>query len=96
MTCKDFIWGYYCESNGKVYIPFLSGAWKLSEVLEFVYEKTGNKRMVFSAVLNPPEFRKHLHNIVEERREWSELHGDYSYCIEIEYQPREVSKCSST
>ena len=90
MSCINRPWGYYCVCKDKVYIPLLNGSHRLRDVLADVYKKTKCKRMIFSAVINPTEFRKHLHHVIEERQEWSELHQDYSYCIEIEYQPQEA------
>ena len=57
---------------------------------KLLFKKTGQVRMIFSAVLNPEEFKTHLRNIVREWNQWYEEMQDYSYCIEIKYEPKNV------
>ena len=78
-------WGYAVVKKDAIWIPAVMG--DLRQILDGLYEKTKIKRMIFSAVLNPEEMRKHLKNIKREWNQWWEEMGDYSYCIEIEYEP---------
>lgn len=77
-------WGYAVVYENVVWIPAVKG--NLKEILAWLYKKTGIKRIIFSAVLNPEELKKHLKNIKREWDEWIEEVGDYSHCIEIEYE----------
>ena len=84
-------WGYAVIKDGAIWIPAIEGDMKI--ILKKLYEITGINRMIFSAVLNPNSFKKHLKNIVKEWDAWFEQARDYSHCIEINYQPtREGSK----
>jgi hypothetical protein len=78
-------WGYSVIKDGAIWIPVIMG--KMSLVLKDLYEKTGIKRMIFSAVLNPDELKSHLRNIKREWDEWFPEAQEYSHCIEIEYEP---------
>lgn len=86
-------WGYAVidDANDCLWIPAI---WtdSMAEVLDELYKETGKTKMIFSAVLNPDSFRKHLRNIRREWKEWHEQAKDWSYCIEIEYEPT-VSTC---
>lgn len=79
------IWGYAVKRYDEVWIPVIWG--DLSEILKMLYEKWHLKKMIFSSVLNPAEFKKHLHNIKREWNEWFPEAGCYVTCIEIEYDP---------
>lgn len=76
-------WGYAVAYDDVVWIPAVKG--DLKKVLSELYKKAGVKRMIFSAVLNPEELKKHLKNIKREWDQWFEEVEDYSHCIEIEY-----------
>jgi len=78
-------WGYAVIEDNKLWIPVIKG--NMRDILKTLHEKTGIKRMIFSAVLNPEDFKKHLRNIVKEWDAWFEEVDDYSHCIEIEYEP---------
>jgi hypothetical protein len=80
-------WGYAVVKKGAIWIPAVFGP--LHPILQNLYEITGIKRMIFSAVLNPDSFKTHLKNIIREWDEWFEEAKDYSHCIEIEYEPNE-------
>ena len=43
--------------------------------------------MIFTAVLDADKLKKHLRNIKKEYDIWHTEVGDYSHCIEIEYEP---------
>ncbi len=79
-------WGYAIVEDDKVFIPVIMGGMK--DVLADIYKKTSITRMIFSAVLNPNDFKTHLRNIVREWDEWFEEVGDYSHLIEIKYEPK--------
>ena len=81
-------WGYAVVKKNAIWIPSVMG--DLGKVLDGLYERTKIRKMIFSAVINPDKMRKHLRNIKREWNEWWEEVGDYSYCIEIEYQPKSV------
>ena len=90
MTDKiiDIEGGYAVIKDDTIWIP---AVWtnSLSAVLKKLYDETKIKRIIFSAILNAEDFKKHLKNI---KREWDEYYkeiGDYSHCIEIEYQDKE-------
>ena len=76
--------GYAIVQNDSIWIPAVWG--RLGPILKMLNEKTGLKRIIFSAVLNPSELKTHLKNIVKEWDEWFPEVGDYSHCIEIEYK----------
>jgi len=78
-------WGYAVIKGDVIWIPAIVGDMKI--ILKKLYEMTGINRMIFSAVLNPNSFKKHLKNIIKEWDAWFEEVGDYSHCIEIDYQP---------
>jgi hypothetical protein len=78
-------WGYAVIKDDAIWIPVIVG--KLAPILKSLYDLTKIKRMIFSAVLNPNELKSHLRNIIREWDEWFEETGDYSHCIEIEYEP---------
>ena len=80
-------WGYAIVQDNAIWIPAVCG--KLHPILKNLYRLTKIKRMIFSAVLNAGGFKTHLRNIVREWDEWFKEVGDYSHCIEIEYQPEE-------
>ena len=77
--------GYAVIKPEAVYIPAVMG--KLHPVLEFLYDLTNQKRIIFTAVMNPNEFKKHLRNIKGEWDEWFPEMGCYSHFIEIQYEP---------
>jgi len=83
-------WGYAVIKDGAIWIPAIGG--ELKPILQGLYERTGIKRMIFSSVLNPDSLKSHLRNIVKEWDVWFEQVGDYSHCIEIDYQPTEVEE----
>jgi len=83
-------WGYACIEKDCVWIPFVRG--RLSKILREIYEETGMTRMIFSAIVNPRQFKKHLKNITREWDEWHERCEDYSHCIEIKYIPVKEAK----
>jgi hypothetical protein len=76
-------WGYAVIHEGKIWIPAIIG--NMGEILRDLHKKTGITKMIFSAVLNPESFKTHLKNIVKEWDEWYDEMGDYSHCIEIEF-----------
>ena len=78
-------WGYAIVKDEEIWIPAIMGP--MSQILQGLYEKTGIKKMIFSAVINPEGFKKHLKNIKREWNEWFPEIEDYSHCIEIEYEP---------
>jgi len=78
-------WGYAVIKDGAIWIPAIMG--RLKPILQELYKRTGIKRIIFSAVLNPESLKSHLRNIVKEWDVWFEQAGDYSHCIEIDYQP---------
>jgi hypothetical protein len=80
-------WGYAVVKKGAIWIPAVFGP--LHPILQNLYDITGIKRMIFSAVLNPDSFKTHLKNIIREWDEWFKEVEDYSHCIEIEYEPNE-------
>ncbi len=88
----DGPWGYAIRDfdAGCVWIPAVDAVhgWRLNTVLNAIWAKWHCGKMVFSAVMHPASFKKHLRNVKREWREYSEAHRDYSYCIEIEYEPR--------
>ena len=86
----EFPGGYACVKDNVLYIPAIMG--KMGDILEALYKKTGITRMVFTAVMFPEEFKKHLKNIVSEHDEWFEEVGDYNHFIEIGYEPRYKEK----
>lgn len=81
-------WGYAVLKDGALWIPAISGS--LGKILNGLYKKTGIKRMIFSAVMNPNELKKHLRNIKREFDVWFEEIKDWSHCIEIEYEEKET------
>ena len=77
-------WGYAIVKDDAIYIPAIMG--NMAEILDGLYKLTGQKKMIFTAIIFPDKFRKHLKNI---KREWDEYvpeFEDYSHCIEIEYE----------
>jgi len=78
-------WGYAVIKDDAIWIPAIEGDMKI--ILKKLHEMTGMNRIIFSAVLNPGSFKKHLKNIVKEWDAWFEEVGDYSHCIEIKYEP---------
>lgn len=91
-TKKEIIhgdWGYAVVYENVVWIPAISG--DLKRILNDLYVRTGIKRIIFSAVLNPGSLKSHLKNITREWDEWFEEVGDYSHCIEIKYEPKRVA-----
>jgi hypothetical protein len=84
----DGPWGYACREADAVFIPAVSATpdYPLRRVLRELFERTGETRMVFSAILNPDDLRPRLRNIVREWDEYVEYMDDYSHCIEIRYE----------
>ena len=78
-------WGYAVIKDDAIWIPAIEGDMKI--ILKKLHEMTGMNRIIFSAVLNPGSFKKHLKNIVKEWDAWFEEAQDYSHCIEIKYEP---------
>lgn len=76
-------WGYAIVEDDKIWIPAIRG--NMGNIIRELHKRTGIKRMIFSAVLNPESFKKHLKNIVREWDEWFKEVEDYSHCIEIEF-----------
>jgi len=85
-------WGYAVIKDGAIWIPAVEG--RLKPILQGLYERTGIKRMIFSAVLNPESLKSHLRNIMREWDVWFEEAGDFSHCIEINYQPTDPKEIS--
>ncbi|NVM21403.1 MAG: hypothetical protein HWN68_06450 [Desulfobacterales bacterium] len=83
-------WGYAVIKDGAIWIPAVEG--RLKPILQELYKRTGMKRMIFSSVLDPESLKPHLRNIVKEWDVWFEEAGDYSHCIEIDYQPAEAGE----
>lgn len=83
-------WGYAVVREDAVWIPAITG--NLKTILAELYKKTKIKRFIFSAVLNPEDLKKHLKNIKREWDEWVEEIGDYSHCIEIEYEENKIDR----
>ena len=79
-------WGYAVIKDGAIWIPAIEGDMKI--ILKKLYEMTGIDRIIFSAVLSPTSFKKHLKNITKEWDAWFEEAQDYSHCIEIKYSPQ--------
>jgi len=77
-------WGYAIIYPDKIFIPAFIG--RLRPLLDMLYQNTKIERMIFTAILNPEGLKKHLRNIKREWDEWFEEAGDYSHCIEIEYE----------
>ena len=82
-------WGYAIVKDGALWIPAVWG--DLSKIMKNLYEETKITKMIFSAVLNPVSFKTHLKNIVKEWDYWVDEIGDYSHCIEIKYEPKDVA-----
>ena len=76
-------WGYAIKTKDCVYIPAFMC--RLRPLLDMLYEKTGMKKIIFTAVLDPEKLKPHLKNIKREWDEWVDYMEDYSHCIEIEY-----------
>jgi len=76
-------WGYAIVKGDELWIPAIQG--DMGKILRMLHEKTGKKTMVFSAVLNPESFKKHLKNVVAEWDAWFEEVEDWSHCIKIDY-----------
>ena len=87
---KEYIiegnWGYAVVKEDAIYIPVIDG--EMSKILKELYERTKQKRMIFTAVLNPESFKKHLKNIKREWDHWWKEMEAFSHCIEIEYEPK--------
>lgn len=77
--------GYAVIVGDTLWIPAVMGDMK--EALKELHQRTGITKMVFSAILNPEQFKKHLKNIVREFKEWSPEYEEYVDCIEIKYEP---------
>lgn len=77
-------WGYAILEDNALYIPAIMTD-NLSGVLAELYNETKQRRMIFTAVINPEKLKRHLRNI---KKEWIQKvgEGDCSYCIEIEYE----------
>ena len=80
-------WGYACRQAEAVFIPAVVATpdYPLRRVLAEIFKKTGETRMIFTAILNPDDLRPRLRNIVREWDEYVEYLDDYSHCIEIRY-----------
>jgi hypothetical protein len=81
-------WGYACREADAVFIPAVMATpdYPLRRVLRELFERTGETRVIFSAILNPDDLRPRLRNIVREWDEYIEYMDDYSHCIEIRYE----------
>ena len=83
-------WGYAVIKDDAIWIPAIMG--RLKPILKELYKRTGIKKMIFSAVLNPEVLKSHLKNIVKEWDVWFKEAGDWSHCIEIDYQSTELEE----
>lgn len=76
-------WGYACFVDNKIWIPAISGDMKA--IVSMLVNHFKTNKVVFSAIINPIEFKKHLKNIVREWDDWFEQAQDYTHCIEVEW-----------
>lgn len=85
----DGPWGYACVQEDAVFIPAVQATpeWPLRRVLAHLFEQTGKRRIVFSAVLDAASLKTHLRRVVKEWDEWVPMMEDYSHCIAIDYEP---------